>query len=105
MISYKELRQNKTGFTKARAENPVVLKTAQNAYAYAVLGATGIYAVSITADYSIDCSCQAGKHNQMCYHVAAALVEHLIEAAEADAEYEQREMERHERPTSGDYIQ
>jgi hypothetical protein len=99
MISYQQFRQNKKCFTKAQAENPVIVKTANN---YVVLGASGIYTVTVAADYSVACSCTAGKYDKFCYHAASALLTQLeaeAEAAKFDAEeaaHEQSEWERRE---------
>jgi hypothetical protein len=82
MISYQQFRQNKTAFTKAQTEQPVVLRTANG---YVVLGATGIYTVTVAADYSVACTCTAGKHGKMCYHASAALLAQLEAEAEAQA--------------------
>jgi uncharacterized protein (DUF488 family) len=91
MITYNQFRRNKTAFEKAQTENPVVLKTG---YGYIVLGAAAIYTVSITADFSINCTCTAGKHNKFCYHVASVLLCQLeaeAEAAEAAAQFDAEE--------------
>jgi hypothetical protein len=83
MISYKEFRRKTAAFEKARRENPIVLKTANG---YVVLGESGIYAVSITAERAIDCSCLAGSHDKFCYHAASALLAQLEAEAEAQAQ-------------------
>ncbi len=103
MISYQQFRANKTAFAKAQTEQPVVVKTANG---YVVLGATGIYTVTVAADYSINCTCTAGTHGKMCYHASAALLAQLEAEAEAEAEaakfdeaeaaHEQSEWERRE---------
>jgi hypothetical protein len=82
MIGYQQFRGNKPAFTKAQQETPVVLRTGN---AHVVLGATGIYTVTITADYSVSCSCPAGKYDKFCYHGAAALLAQLEAEAEAEA--------------------
>jgi hypothetical protein len=82
MITYNQFRQNKAAFEKAQQQNPVVLRTGN---AHVVLGATGIYTVNITADYSVACSCTAGKYDKFCYHAASALLVQLAEEAEAEA--------------------
>jgi hypothetical protein len=94
MINYNEFRTNKTAFTKAQNEKPVVLPAAAG---YFVLGATAIYNVQIGDNYSVSCTCTAGRFGKFCYHAASALLAQLeLEAphAEAAAEYEQSEMDR-----------
>ncbi len=82
MINYQEFRTKKSCFIKAQTEQPVVIKTANG---YVVLGATGIYTVTVTADYSVGCSCTAGKYDKFCYHAASALLAQLEAEAEAEA--------------------
>lgn len=103
MITYQNFRQNKNCFTKAQQARPVVLRTGNS---YVVLGATGIYSVTVTGDYSVACSCTAGKYDKFCYHAASALLAQLEAEAEAaavaakfdeeEAAHEQSEMERRE---------
>lgn len=103
MISYQQFRANKTAFAKAQQASPIVIKTVS---AYVVLGATGIYSVFINHEYSVGCSCPAGRHGKFCYHAAAALILHLNEAVafdEQEAKYEEREMARHDRPNRADH--
>jgi hypothetical protein len=104
MISYNELRTKKTCFEKAQQQNPIVLRTAN---AYAVLGATGIYSVTITEDYSVSCTCTAGKHAKFCYHAASALLAQLEEEASAtEAEVAHEEYtERIEQNDDAFYVQ
>lgn len=83
MISYKRLRTNKWAFCKAQIEQPVVLKVGNG---YVVLGASGIYTVTVAADYSVACTCTAGKYDKFCYHAAAALLAQLEVNASNDIE-------------------
>jgi hypothetical protein len=105
MISYNEFRAKKTCFEKAQTQNPVVLKTAANNYI--VLGATAIYSVKTTDEYSVDCNCPAGKHGKFCYHAASALLAQLETEAEDAHKIESIEnyTERFEENEPADYVQ
>jgi hypothetical protein len=104
MILYTQFRTNKGAFEKAQQQCPVVLRTRNG---YAVLGATAIYSVTITEDYSVSCSCIAGRHNKFCYHVAAALLAQLETEAEDAQSIEAIEnyTERFEDNEPADYVQ
>jgi hypothetical protein len=104
MILYNEFRTKKSCFTKAQNQSPVVLKTGNG---YVVLGATGIYSVKIAEDYSVSCTCTAGKHGKFCYHAAAALLAQLETEAEDAHRIEAHEdyRERLEQNDDAFYVQ
>jgi hypothetical protein len=81
MITYAQLKENKTAFAKAKATAPNTFRIAGD---FAVMGTNCAYFIAVektTDGYTFACECKAGQSNKVCYHAAAAFIEILAEQA------------------------